>query len=456
MNAAERDNVEAVQKPQAAKKKLAVFIMLLFASAVAMAWGLIVTHGARGIILDYQMADIGARCLLRHCDVYNQRDMTRFYLENGGQRVASTSAGDTPHYAAAIQVYPPTAELFFAAFALFPWNIACVLWTGLITLLMPIAAFLMWDVAHTDAPDLPFYLAWFLLVNSGGMLAGGNPAGLAVSLCVISTWCFLHHRFTTLGVLCMAISLAIKPHDSGLIWLYLLLLGTIYRKRALQSVLVVALLALAAIAWVGTVSPHWIQELNSNLAVNGSNDPVGHAAIAMVNLQTVVAFFRNDPRFYNLVTCAVCAPLILLCLILTLRSDRSRKGIWLGMAAITVLSLLPLYHRPYDAKLLLLTLPACAILWAEGGSTRWLALFFTTAGIIVTSEIPLIILQIAPAREGSGFANRSLALLTTRPAPLILLPEALFYLWIFVRHNSNQRISSSVPRSSDMIQSLSS
>jgi len=25
------------------------------------------------------------------------------------------------------------------------------------------------------------------------------------------------------------------------------------------------------------------------------------------------------------------------------------------------------YHRPFDAKLLLLAVPACAMLWAEGG-----------------------------------------------------------------------------------------
>jgi hypothetical protein len=288
------------------------------------------------------------------------------------------------------------------------------------------------------------------------MLAGGNPAGVAVTLCVIATWCFLQNRFATLGVLCMAISLSIKPHDSGLVWVYLLLLGATCRKRALQSLSVVALVAVAAIAWVWRVSPHWVQELRANLGVNGSNDPAGHAAISMINMQTVLAFFRNDPRFYNLVTYAVCAPLILLCLTVTLRGDRGRKGVWLGIAAITVLSLLPLYHRPYDAKLLLLTLPACALLWAEGGPTRWLALLFTTAGIIVTSEIPLIFLQIAPVPEGPGFTNRTLALLTTRPAPLILFAEALFYLWIFVRHNSNHQMTRSIPQRAEMVQSLPS
>ena len=35
--------------------------------------------------------------------------------------------------------------------------------------------------------------------------------------------------------MCLAISLMLKPHDAGLVWLYFLLAGGIYRKRALQA-----------------------------------------------------------------------------------------------------------------------------------------------------------------------------------------------------------------------------
>ena len=281
-------------------------------------------------------------------------------------------------------------------------------------MLLTIAAFLMWDVAQAYATDLPFYLAWCMLVNSGGLLAGGNPAGVAVSLAVIGAWCIIRDRFPVAGVICMACSLAIKPHDAGLIWLYLLLLGVSFRRRALQSFLVTALLGIAVIVWVGQVSPHWVQKIQSNLAALASggscNDPGGPAAISIVNLQTVLAFFRNDPGFYNGLSIAICAPLILVFLFVAMRLQRSQKGIWLGLATATVLSLLPLYHRPHDAKILLLTIPACAMLWAGGGLTGWMALLFTTGGILATSELPLIAIQVFPVSSRPGIkAARALS-----------------------------------------------
>jgi hypothetical protein len=147
------------------------------------------TQRARGTILDYRLADFDARCLIHHCDLYNEPEMTRFYLANGGERsISTTSSTEAKHYLAGFQVYPPSAELFFAPFALFSWHISYVCWVGISLLLLTIAVFLMWNVAHVHAPDLPFYLAWFLLVNSGGLLAGGNPAAAAVGLAVISVW----------------------------------------------------------------------------------------------------------------------------------------------------------------------------------------------------------------------------------------------------------------------------
>ena len=57
----------------------------------------------------------------------------------------------------------------------------------------------------------------------------------------------LFGNYKLAGILCMAVSLAIKPHDSGLVWFYFLLAGGVYRKRALQTLAVTVLLALPAI-----------------------------------------------------------------------------------------------------------------------------------------------------------------------------------------------------------------
>ena len=199
------------------------------------------------------------------------------------------------------------------------------------------------------------------------------------------------------GILCLAVSLALKPHDAGLVWLYFLLAGGAYRKRALQTLAATIAISLPAVLWVGQVSPHWIQELHSNvltLSVHGGLLDPGpastgsHGLDMLVSLQAGLSVFWDDPRFYNLASYLVCAPLVLAWGWVTLRTRPSARNAWLALAAIAALSMLPVYHRQVDARLLLLTVPACAMLWAEGGRIGRLALAVTTAGLVLTGDIP--------------------------------------------------------------------
>ena len=144
---------------------------------------------------------------------------------------------------------------------------------------------------------------------------------------------FFTERLAFAGVACLAVSLAIKPHDSAAVWLYFLIAGGAYRKRAVQSLIVVFVLGIIAAFWTYQVSPHWIPEIRSNLelvsARGGIADP-GPAGISngtggtIINLQTVFSVFRDDPRFYNPATWGVCVPLFVAWLIRTLRAGSSR------------------------------------------------------------------------------------------------------------------------------------
>ncbi len=87
----------------------------------------------------------------------------------------------------------------------------------------------------------------------------------------------------------------------------------------------------------------------------------------IIDLQTIFSIFRDDPRLYNPVTYLICGPLLIVWIFVTLRAKPTRSKDYFALAAIAALSMLPVYHRPYDAKLLLLTLPACAMVLAEGG-----------------------------------------------------------------------------------------
>ena len=91
--------------------------------------------------------------------------------------------------------------------------------------------------------------------------------------------------------------------------------------------------------------------------------------------------------------------------------------------------MLPLYHRLHDTGLLLLVFPAFAMLWAKGGATAWLALLFTGAGTVMTSDIPVQQLAIHSAHlrgSTSGLPGQLLTLVLARPVPLVLLGWVFF------------------------------
>ena len=163
---------------------------------------------------------------------------------------------------------------------------------------------------------------------------------------------------------------------------------------------------------------------------------MGNNPLSIIDLQTVTSVFENDPRVYNLAAYLVCGPLLLAWAIVTLRSRPSLAQAYLGLAAIAALSMLPFYHRMYDAKLVLLTLPACSLLVTQGGLAGRLASILTTAGFVLTADIPTLLLKILTKDAHFSIADfwgRVLTVLVNRPAPLLLLMLGVFYLWVYLR-----------------------
>ncbi len=421
---------------------------LLLSCGLSALWGVSMLRRSPNLMIDFKGVYYDTRCLLLHTDPYKDGEPLRVYLAEGGKLPQSS---DSLRQVLTLDVYPPTTPIFVAPFAMLPWGLAQLLWMIFTVGAFSLAAFLIWDAGADYAPLLSGALICFALANTEAFFAFGNPAGVAVSLCMVAVWCFLKDRFVWTGILCLAISLAMKPHDAGFVWLYFLLAGGINRKRALQTLAVTAVLGLAAIVWVTPVSPHWMQELHSNLLVTsapGGNSDPGLANTnsrgpgIIIELQSVVAVFRDDPRIYNRVSYLICGALLLVWVIRTLLSRFSQTSAWLALAAVVPLSLLVAYHRPHDAKLLLLAVPACAMLWVKGRPIRWLALLVTFAGIVFTADIPLTILRILTDNlhtSTAGFVRQIMTVVLMRPTQLILLVMGIFYLWIYMQREPARR-----------------
>jgi hypothetical protein len=414
---------------------------ILLASGISICWGFSAGQNGNGWV-DFRAVYYGTRCLLEHHNPYKQSELEGVYRAEGGERPSETVVA---HQAVVLYVNVPTSFIVVAPFALLPWGPAHLLWLALTAGVFLLAALLMWNLGASYAPDVSLFLIFILLANCESIFVAGNTAGIAVGLCVVAVWCFLRERFVPAGILCLALSLAIKPHDAGLVWLYFLLAGGVSRKRALQSLCITAALGLAAFLWLSHVAPHWMQDWQSNLATisvpGGINEPgpaslTGRSAFMVIDLQAAISIFRDDPRIYNPASYLFCGALLLLWAARTVRSSFSPARAWIALAAIVPLTMLLTYHRPWDAKLLMLTIPACAMLWAEGGRIARIALLVNSAGLLLTADIPLAILNSVTNQMHlgtTGIFAQMLTVVMIRPASLILLVMSIFYLWVYLR-----------------------
>ncbi len=167
------------------------------------------------------------------------------------------------------------------------------------------------------------------------------------------------------------------------------------------------------------------------------NDPSGgHGTLVLTNLQTITSFFWPDPHAYDLASYLLCAPLFLVWGFITLRSRVSTTSAWLALAAIAPLSMLPVYHRQYDAKLILLAVPACALLWSRRGKTGCAALFVTWAAFILNGDLPWVVFLAVVNHlhpPSAGPTSRLLTAIWDFPVPLSLLAMSVFYLWAYAK-----------------------
>jgi hypothetical protein len=417
-------------------------IWMLLCCGLAAFWGFSIGLASPKGLADYKGLYYAARSLIQHCDPYKLGEPLRIYQREGGSH---SQPSDDVRTVLTRYVYFPPAFVLTAPLALLPPGPAQLLWMVLTAGCLILAAILIWDLARDDSLYISLFLICFVLANSEILFATCNVAGIVVSLCVVAVWCFIEERFMPIGVLCLAVSLAVKPHDAGLVWLVFLVAGGVYRKRALQTIAVNAALAVPTIFWVTHIAPHWMQELHSNLLVDlspgGACDPglsfsSGNGPSAILDLQSTISVFSDNARIYNPISYVVCGALLLLIAIRVRKSRFTRDSAWLALASIVPLTILVTYHQYVDAKLLLLTVPACAMLWAEGGPIGWLALMMTAAGIVSTGDIALTALQILTSTLQISTARpsgRLLTLVLTRPAPLILLAMAAFYTWAYIR-----------------------
>ncbi len=412
------------------------FYLLLVGSLLFVAVGFMWQTTSSMGPTDFKEMLSGTRCLLEGGDPYRPDQLWHSYLAHDGDVPPDAKSAANLRLVVSLYTNLPTTLALLVPFAILPWKYALAAWMAIIIACFIAACSCVWRLGADSAPRFSGALIFLLMIDSGLLVASGNTAGIVISLSAVAVCCFLRERYAAAGVVCLALALIIKPHDAAFVWFYFLLAGGVRRKRALQAAALAAVLALLAVLWVSHLVPYWLPEYHTNLLAatsRGGRDYAGvHTGgglgvVMIINLQAALSLIRDDTHFFNPVAYAICGVLLLIWSAKTLRSRFSPRLAWFAIAAISVLTLLPVYHRTYDARLLLLTVPACAILWKEGGPLGWCALALNAAAIVLTGDpFWIAFFQIT-------HYSRPSVLFGMIPAPLVLLALSIFYLWVYLR-----------------------
>jgi hypothetical protein len=267
-------------------------------------------------------------------------------------------------------VYPLSTFVLLAPIAALPWKIAQPIWAT--TLVVLIIAML---VSLNRAEGLDRERAWIFAILTLALapfhtgLATGNISVAAVALAglLISA---LHSGNRWAGGLYLAAMVGLKPQ----IGLPLLLYYALRRhwlpcSIAVGGTLLTFLIGTLRLSQVGTV---WTHDFARNIHVFvGSNvyddftskNPI---RFTLIDLQVPFSSFADGRTLPVALALALTAGLAVLWLAFFLK-ERNPDDL-LNVSAIAILSLLPVYHRFYDASLL--ALPLCWTLSASSASYK--------------------------------------------------------------------------------------
>jgi hypothetical protein len=259
--------------------------------------------------------------------------------------------------------YPLTCLFLLSPLAVMPWPVAHLVWLALTGVLTLGVIWSLLSLVTREAGDWRAYVfvAFALALaplHTG--FAAGSVVIATVALCGIALSREQRDEVTLAGIL-FGIAVCLKP-QIGLPFLAYYLLRRRWRLCGIAGsvVLTAALLAIVRLAVSGTP---WLQNYrtdNKVLLVSGiladftERNPL---RFSLINLQVLFYAIWHQAGAANAFAIGLSTVLFVIWVALLLRTRRENDDALLALGAVAVLSLLPVYHRLYDA--LLLIIPLC-------------------------------------------------------------------------------------------------
>jgi len=343
---------------------------------------------------DFTPIYTGARCLLAGCNPYDTAELEKQYYANGGP------ASQPVHWDKEPPVYPPSAFLLASPIAMLKLPAARRIWAVISAVLLITSVGCVWLTVPPFSRWIPTILgSLFMIECSNALLPLGQASTLTISLLVISATLYLRGRSIRLATLMLMLSLAIKPQMGGLIALYFVVRKIHWRGAALAMAGAVAILLVSGLLLkTRPASAHWVNDLHTNVVNSqkpgATNDPrPGNLRdTGLINVQAITSVFIASEKGYNAAAYVIFGGLLLVWMIAMAKNDADLAGHYLAIAALSVISFLPVYHRDYDTVLLLLTIPAIAVIYYR--RRQWLG-----PAIVVTAILQALSLIQDPFEE---------------------------------------------------------
>ena len=257
--------------------------------------------------------------------------------------------------------YPLTAFLLLVPVAALPWHIAHPLWLMITVLAFAVSVISLMAVAKlfpVTWPSLVFLTLALALAPFHTGLAAGSIVTVVVAASAAAVWAAEYDRALLAAVL-LAIAVSLKP-QIGLPFLFYYLLRRRWRTLSVASGAVATLAVVALVRLTASGAP-WLQNYlydgrvllgPGSLGDFTEKDPL---RFGLINFQ-VAAYTILQNRDHAIAAAFTVAAIAgLIWLFLFFRSG-NRHDVLLELSTLAVLSLIPVYHRFYDASLLILPL----------------------------------------------------------------------------------------------------
>ena len=275
--------------------------------------------------------------------------------------------------------YPLTAFVLLVPVAALPWHIAHPAWLVLTVLAFAVTVIsLIWTarLLPLTRRSLVFLILALALAPFHTGLAAGSIVTVAVAASAAAVRSAEHDR-DLLAAVVLAIAVSLKP-QIGLPFLFYYLLRRRWRLATVAAAIVATFAAVGLIRLAASSTP-WLENYlydgrvllgPGSLGDFTEKDPL---RFGLVNFQ-VAAYTILQNRDYAIVAAFAVAAIAGLIWLFLFFWRASHHDALLEMSTLAVLSLIPVYHRFYDAALLIFPLAwSITALTAPNGRLRTLA-----------------------------------------------------------------------------------